>query len=122
MSEKAKRRTELDRAIDDVHKLRQRIADIFRRARTYHLPHAKVLEYRESEIFNYPRYKKLPRWAVSELSGYFTALHDRHWEELEYRCNWQGRLVMFDEVPDGRASEIKGGAHVYKDDPTKVYN
>ena len=117
-----KRRTNTDRNIDTVHQLKERIRDIFRRARTRQLSHAEILSARTSEIFSHSRWKYLTRADVELLRGYFEAMSDRQWDEVVWTLKDSATdTIVTDNYRQLSKDSRLIGAHVYRSAPHKPY-
>jgi len=120
MSTDNRKRTQLDRNIETLGYLRQSIFSLFRRAKKEHWTHKLLLTIRESDVFNHPKWSKLPSRYHSELMGYFNALTDVIWEDhLENHYELDGQTYRqskeTDKIFDGHWSKVKFIGMYWKD-------
>lgn len=108
MAENKKRRTEADRNYDTVKSIKSEILYwVGRSAFKCGWSFEKVMEWREKNIFSHPRYKKLTRADVAELSAVFDVIL----EQLQAKLFWTHvldgkRVLTHDPVTKDRAIEV----------------
>jgi hypothetical protein len=92
----------LDRTIERVGEFKNRIRDVFRYVRFYNLTHTEYLREYSEKIYDHPDYKALPRWAVSELSGFRDGLDD--WLRADLEPRWGLGGEQFTNGPEKEAT------------------
>jgi hypothetical protein len=92
-------KTKLDKDIEVVRDLRFTLRDVFNNVRKHGQTLEKLLADRNERIFGHYYYQKLPRWAHSELTGYFNAM----WDMLQNE--WTTGMYI---LKDGRMVDYSG--------------
>lgn len=105
------RRTSLDRAIENTQALESAMRSIFYSAKKHGHSIEKLLADRQAVIYSTEAYKKLPRWAHSELNGYFNAMFKVLQED------WTTGMYLLD---DGRLVDYSGKGFGFSVTPQEV--
>ena len=100
----------LDKTRDYLNSVKEGLRSVLCGTWRYKLTHEKMLERRKA-IYASDAYKLLPRWAASEIGGYFDALYDC---QINQRLFWTHvldgkRVLSHDKCLDGRHGEIDMG-------------
>lgn len=115
----------IERAISLVETFQKYAANTYMNADRFRWTSAFISECLEYNMWVNKEYKKMPRWAQSEVSGYIKALSDRHWKLVEYSYLVDNKRVVIktDEwyKADLDKVDTKTGCYVYKDLPTKYF-
>jgi hypothetical protein len=76
------RKSKLSRTIENVGMLKDTVRSMWGHIEHFKYSHEEMLAYRSKTLLDNPTYKSLPRWAVSEVSGF-----DHGYQEgFEKRC------------------------------------
>lgn len=103
-------------------RLLSRLRDIYSRARIFHLSHAEILRDLGEKIYSTRDYAKQTPYYSGVFHGWRSALADGLYDHLEWRVYLDGRLVRSSDVPEGQWCNVKGGEHVWKDAPDKIFS
>jgi hypothetical protein len=93
----------LDKTRDYLNSVKEGLRSILRETWRYKLTHEKMLERRKA-IYASEAYKRLPRWAEAEISGFFEAAYDL---QINQRIFWTHvldgkRVLSHDPSLDGK--------------------
>lgn len=107
----------LNTTINAISRFKGIIRSNVSQAKSFKLTHDQLLDLRNRKLFQDPQYKRLPRWAKAELSGYEEALFDGLWALVEWRLFLDGRYVNDKDIPLGRWADVEKnkGQHFWKD-------
>lgn len=103
-------------------RLLSRLRYIYSGARIFHLSHAEILRDLGEKIYSTRDYAKLTAYYVGVFHGWRSALADGLYDHLEWRVYLDGRLVQSKDVPEGQWFRVKGGEHVWKDAPDRIFS
>ena len=89
----------LDQSFKDKEHFIVLVQDCYSRACSFKSTHAQILQDLATRVWANPKYKRLPAWAKSEVSGYHRAKMDALYRyELEWRVSLDGELRLSKEV------------------------
>jgi hypothetical protein len=100
-----------------------RLRDIYDCARSFHSTHAEILTRLDEKIYKTRDWEKLTPYYRGMFAGTHRALRDCLYRyALAWRVRLDGALVDSKDVPAGRWSDVRMGAHVWADAPDKVFD
>ena len=99
-----------------------KLRDIYDTVRQFCLPHSELRK-RLIAVYASSDYRKLKPFYAGRASMLRDCYHAEWYRSaLEWRVHYRGCLVPYSIVPEGEGYLVKGGAHVWKADPSKIYS
>ena len=106
--------TKLDRQISIINRFQSEMLSAFRMAKGKS-SFEWILEQHNARVYEKEDYKKLPRWARSQIQGYSAALLDFNYENLEFGHIYDGVFTL--KLPYGPTfdqKKVQDSYHVWK--------
>lgn len=115
----------INRTIDG---LREAIVNVYNNTARFHWSHAELLKALADHVWNDASYKRLPRWAKSNLDGSRAVLDAQLWKKVTFSYVIKGkRLLLTDDKYRKFSPEYINkncshtGAFAYNDAPDKLF-
>jgi hypothetical protein len=99
------------------------LREVYSFARHFHQTHQQLRDECKRRIYDTPDYAKLTPYYRGVFDGTRRALGDALYQrDLEWRLYLDGVLVRSEDVPDGRWCDTRGGEHVWREAPDKLFS
>jgi len=101
--------------LNSLKSLKGQVKSIFNMAKKHHIKHSKIIEDLNLMVYTKSKYKTLPMYMRSEISGYIDAHYDMMYEHLEFGYIYDGKFILnltYDENFNQNLIEYSG--HYYK--------
>jgi hypothetical protein len=116
------------KTIKTVDSLREALVNVYNNVQRFQWSHDELLAHRAKHILDTEAYRKLPRWAQSELSGSEKILNAQLWKSVVFSyVVREKRLALTDEAYRKVSAQYvhekcaNTGAYIYRDAPRKLF-